>query len=79
MYNYDRALVWRVRKVDIVADAAALAVDETLTPPTKSFAPLTDINSNYVDALTTVLATELARKHRREKATSDARVEKVPI
>ena len=79
MYPFDRAPVYCVRKVDIAASAAALAASETLTSPTKLSVPLTELNSNDADALTTNLATELDLKHRREDATSAAHAERVPV
>ena len=68
MYPFDHAPVWRVNKVDIAAAAAALAAAEPLTSPTKSSAPLIELKTNTVDALTTSLVTELASKRRNEEA-----------
>ena len=78
MYPFYRAPVRRVRKVYIRASAAALTTAETLTYTTKLSAPLTELNSNALDALTTAVSTELARKHRRAEAKSDSQVERVP-
>ena len=72
LYTFDRALFWRVRKVDIKASAAAFSAAEPLISPTKLSAPLIDLNANAVDALTAALATELARKHRRAGAVCAA-------
>ena len=63
--------VWCESKVDIAVSAAALAAAEPLTSLTKSSAPLVERNVNSADALTTNIATELARKHRRAESTSD--------
>ena len=52
---FDLAPVWLVRKEDIEAAAAALAVAEPLAFPTKLSAPLTYLNANSIDALTTTL------------------------
>ena len=78
VYSFYRAPVRRVRNIYIEASAAALTTSEPLTYPTKYSVPLTDLNSNAVDALTTAVATDLAHKHRRAEAISDSQVERVP-
>ena len=78
MYPFEHAPVWILCKVYIKATDAAFAADATLTSPTKSFAPLIEMNENDVDALTTTLATELYRKHRHAEATSAAYEEILP-
>ena len=64
--------------MDVKSSSAALDADETLKFPTKSSAPLVDMNANSVDDLTTALATELACKHRHTEAVSAAQSERVP-
>ena len=61
---FNRYPVWRVHKVYIKAsDAAFLAVAEPLTSPNKIVcAPLTELDANGVDTLTTALTTEPACK-----------------
>ena len=79
MYPCDHAPFCRVRKVYITASAAALAATEPIISPTKSFEILTEMNINDVDALTTDLSTELARKRIRAEANSDAQADRVPV
>ena len=78
MYPFERAPLWRVSKVAITASAAALAADEPLTSPTKVSVTLTDLRANDVNALTTNLTAELARKPRRAEAISAAQLERLP-
>ena len=73
MYPFERAAAWLVCKVDIAAAAAALSTAEPLTSRTKLSAPLTDLNANAVDALTTALATKLVHKLRHVEETSAAK------
>ena len=79
MYHFERASLYRVYKVDIKASAAVLAAAEPIKPPTKSFALLTELNSNAVDDLTNAISTELARKRRCAEATSYAQKERVTV
>ena len=72
VYPFEHDPVWCLRKVDIKASDAALATAEPLTSPAKSSELLKDLNKNDVDALTTALATKLARKRRCAEAISDA-------
>ena len=78
MYTFDHTPFCNVCKLDIAAAVEALAEAEPLTFPTTSYVPLTELNTNYLDALTTDLATELARKRRHEEAASVAQIERVP-
>ena len=78
MCPFDHDPVWRVYKVYIKASAAALAAAEPLASTTKSSAPLTDLNKNSVDTLTTTIKTELYHKHRRAEATSAAQADRLP-
>ena len=75
MHPFDRAAVWLVCKVYIAAADAVLSTAEPLTSPTKLSVTLIDLSANYVNALTTALATKLDRKHRRAEATSAAHAE----
>ena len=72
VYNFYRYPFWCVHKLDIKSSAAALAAAGPLISPTKSSAPLIELNANAVDALTTDIATELSNKRRRAELTSDA-------
>ena len=78
VYSFDCASVWCVCRVYISTADAALAAAELLTSPTNVSAPLTDLNLNDVDALTTALATELDRKRRCAESTTDAQSKRVP-
>ena len=78
VYPFEHAPVWRVHKVDIKVSAAEFAAAAPLTPPIKSSVPQIDLNTNAMDALTTTLATELDRKHRRAETISTAQAEIVP-
>ena len=78
VYPFEHAPVWRVHKVDIKVSAAEFAAAAPLTPPIKSSVPQIDLNTNAMDALTTALATELDRKHRRAETISTAQAEIVP-
>ena len=77
MYPSDHASVWRVRKVYIKASASAVAVAEPLTLPIKLSAPLTELNKNSLDTLTTSLVTKLYCKHIFAEVNSDANIERV--
>ena len=79
MYPIECATIWKERKVDIKASAAAFSAAAPLTFPTKCSAPLIDLNTNYVEALTTALAPELVCKHRLAEETSAAQAERVPV
>ena len=72
MYTFDCDTVWRVRKGDIQASAAALDAAEPLTFPSKFSTPLKEMNTSTVEKITTTLATELARKRRGKDANSAA-------
>ena len=78
VYIFDYDPFWRVREVDIKASAGEFDGAEHLTYPTKSSATLIDLNANYVDALTTDIATEVARKYRRAESTSAVQEDTVP-
>ena len=62
VYHFEHDIFWRVRKVYIKASAAVLAAAEPLTLPTKLSDLLTELNANAVNALTTALTNEPARK-----------------
>ena len=79
VYIFDRVSVWHLNKVDIAAAAASLAADEPLSLPIKLSAPLTYLNVNSVDALTTALATVLARKPRLTESTSVSQKDILPV
>ena len=79
MYTFDFSIAWRLRKVYIKESTAALAVYEPLTSPTKYSTPLTELNANDVDDLTTNLATELSHKLRRAEANSAEKAERVSV
>ena len=70
VYPFDRAISWRVHKVDIAAGDPALAAAEPLTSPIKLSALLKVLNANAVGALTTALATELSHEYIYVEATS---------
>ena len=75
---YVHIILDKVQKVDIAEAPVSLAADEPLTFPTKSSAPLTDLNANDVDDLNTALSTELTCKRRLAEATFAAHSEIVP-
>ena len=68
-----------MRKVDIIASAAALAAAKPLTLPTRFSEPLTYLNANAVDALTTAIAVKLNRKCSLADVTFYEQVDIVPV
>ena len=71
VFIFDHDQVWHVRGLVIKESDVEFDAAEPLISPTKSSAPLVELTANDVGALTTNIATELARKHRRAESTSD--------
>ena len=78
VYTFDHDPFWHVRKVDIKPSAGEFKAPAHLTSLTKSSTPLVDMIANDVGALTTDIATELARKHRRAESTSAVQADTEP-
>ena len=77
VYHFYSSPIWGVHKVYIKSFAADFSVAAPLTPPTQVSAPLIELSLNDMDALTTALENDLARKHRRAEATSSSQEERV--